>query len=184
MRSTKQPEPRSSITGMPRARPSSASSRERHRGGEAHHAVVRGVHLQEHAGIGADGVGVVLEMGAVGGADLAQGGAGAAHDVGDAELAADLDQLAARDDDLLAAGQALEREQHGGGAVVDHEGGLRAGEAPQQPLHVRVARAALLAGHVHLEVGVRRGDLARGAPGPAATGARGRGWCAAPRRWR
>ena len=51
--------------------------------------------------------GVVLEMGAVGGADLDQPGAGAGHDVGHAEGAADLDQLAARDDRLAAVRPAL-----------------------------------------------------------------------------
>ncbi len=138
----------------PRARPSSASSARRHRGGEADHAVVGGVDLEDHAGLGTDGADVVLEVGAVGGAHLAQHRAGAAQDVRDPELAADLDQLAARDDDFLSAGQALEREQHRGGAVVDDEGGLRAGEPPQQALDVRVARAALLPGHVHLEIRV------------------------------
>ena len=50
--------------------------------------------------------GVVLEMRAVGGADLDQPAAGARHDVGDAEGAADLDQLAARDDHLAAGAPA------------------------------------------------------------------------------
>ncbi len=99
-------------------------------------------------------------MGAVGRADLAQGSAGAPEDVGDAKLAADLDQLPAGDHDLLAPGQGLEREQHRGGAVVDDQRGLGPGEPPERALHVRVAGAPLLARDVHLEVRVRGGDLA------------------------
>ena len=45
-----------------------------------------------------DGVGVVGGAGAVRGADLDQGRAGVGEDVGDAESAADLDGLAARND--------------------------------------------------------------------------------------
>jgi hypothetical protein len=73
--------------------------------GEALHRVVRGVHLHQQRRLRADGLGVVLGVGAVGGADLDQLGAGAAHDVGHAEGAADLDQFAARDDGLLALDQ-------------------------------------------------------------------------------
>ena len=107
---------------------------------------------------GRDRLGVVAQVRAIGGADLAQHGAAAPHDVGDAELAADLDQLAARDDDFLAVGQRLERQQHGGGVVVDDQRVLGAGEPPQQRLHVAVARAALLGGDVQLEVRVRGAD--------------------------
>ena len=54
---------------------------------------------------------------------------GLGDDVGDAEAAADLDELAARDDDLVAgAGERRGGEQDGGGAVVDRERGLGAGE--------------------------------------------------------
>ena len=93
-------------------------------------------------------------MGAVGGPYLAEDGARAAHDVGDAELAADLDQLATGDDHLLAAGQALERQEHRGGVIVHDEGRGSAGEPSQQTLDVLVARAPLLPGQVHLEVAV------------------------------
>ena len=70
--------------------------------GEALHGVVAGVHLHQHGGARTERFGEVPGMGAVGGADLDQPGAGALHDVGDAEGAADLDQFAARDDDFLA----------------------------------------------------------------------------------
>ena len=105
---------------------------------------------------GGDRIGVVAQVRAVRRADLAQPRAASQHDVGDAELAADLDQLAARDDDLAAVGQRLERQQHRGGVVVDDEGVLGAGQPAQQRLHVAVARAALLPGEVELEIGVGR----------------------------
>ena len=66
-----------------------------HRGGEADHAIVRCVDLEEQSRLGSDGLGVVLEMGAVGRTHLAKRGPRAPHDVRDAELAADLDQLSA-----------------------------------------------------------------------------------------
>ena len=97
-------------------------------------------------------------MRAVGGADLAEHGAAAQHDVGDAELAADLDQLSPRDDDLSAVGERLERQQDGGRIVVDHQRVLGAGQPLQQRLHVAVPGAPFLPGQIELEIGVRRGD--------------------------
>src|SRR4030065_616834 len=74
---------------------------------------------------------------------LAQDGAAPQHDVGDPELAADLDQLAPRDDDLPAVGERLQRQEDGGGVGVGDEGVVRAREAAQEPVHVAVARAPL-----------------------------------------
>jgi len=80
----------------------------------------------------------------------------AAHDVGHAEGAADLDQLAARDDDLAAAPvHRCERgdgQQHGGGVVVDDRRRLGAGERAQQFLDEAVAVAAAARREVVLEV--------------------------------
>jgi len=67
-------------------------------------------------------------VGTVGGADFDQFGAGAAHDFGHTEGAADLDQLAARDDHLAPLGQGVEDEQNRGGVVIDHGGVLGAGQ--------------------------------------------------------
>ena len=92
-------------------------------------------------------------MGAVGGADLAQDGAGAGHDVGDAEGTADLDQLAAGDRDLLAQGQRIQHQQHGGGVVVDHGSGLGAGEVAEQGGDMVVALAAAAGGEVEFQRG-------------------------------
>ena len=92
-------------------------------------------------------------MGAVGGADLAQPAAGLAHDVGDAEGAADLHQLAARDHHLPPRRQGAQQQQHRGGVVVDREGGLGAGEVAEQRLEVGIALAAPAGPEVELEVG-------------------------------
>ena len=94
----RQPEPRSSITGHSALPPQLRELARGHGGGEADHAIVGRVDLEEQPRLGADGLSVVLEVRAVGRADLAQHGARAPHDVRDAELAADLDQLSARDD--------------------------------------------------------------------------------------
>ena len=99
-RSSSVPLPRSSTSSRPRARASVGELGERHRRGEADDAVVARMHLQQHARRGRDRVGVVGEAGLVGGADLDQPRAALADHVGDAEAAADLDQLAARDDHL------------------------------------------------------------------------------------
>jgi hypothetical protein len=58
---------------------------------------------------------------------------------------------------FLPAGEALEGEEHGGGAIVHHERGLGACQSAEEAVHVGVARAAFLAGHLHLEIGVPGG---------------------------
>ena len=103
-----------------------------HRLGEALDGVVAGMNLHQQGGARADGGGEVPPMGAVGGADFDEPGAGAAHDVGDAEGAADLDEFAPGDDDLFLARQGIEQQEDAGGIVVDHRGGLDAGEFPHQ----------------------------------------------------
>ncbi len=121
--------------------------------------------LHDRRGIGANGGGIVLEMRAVGGADLDQPAAGASHDVGNAEGAANLDQLAARDDDLAASRQRVQRQEHGRGIVVDRGRRLGAGE-PRQPRHnVLVALAAGAAREIVFERGRRAHRLDGGLDG-------------------
>jgi hypothetical protein len=71
---------------------------------------------------------------------------------GNAEGAADLDQLAARDDRFLALGQRVQRQQHGGGVVVDDgrgDVGIAAGnQFGEQAGHQVVAVAAPARGEV------------------------------------
>src|SRR5690606_18354197 len=95
---------------------------------------------------------VVFGVGAVGGAHFMQLHAGAGHDVGDAEGTADLDQLAAGDDAFLACAETVERQQHGGGVVVDHGDGFGAGEFADQPFDQVVAVAAFAGGQVEFQV--------------------------------
>ena len=92
------------------------------------------MHAQQQARAVVDGVAVIVDAGAIGGADFAQDGAGARHDVGNAEAVADLDQFAARDDRFAAGGEFVEGEEDGGGVVVD-------GDARARPAGVRAAPA-------------------------------------------
>ena len=113
---------------------------------------------QDDAGALAQRRRVVAQPRAVRGPDLDQARAGLSDDLGDAEAAADLDELPARDDDLAPRPrQRRGGQQHGGGAVVDREPGLRAGHLAQQTLDVRVARAPLAGGQIELEVRVALG---------------------------
>ncbi len=121
-------------------------------GGEALHRVVAGVHLHQQRAARAERLGVVAQVGAVGGADLDQLRAGPPHDVRDAERAADLDQLAARHRHLLPRRQRVEEQEHRGGVVVDGGRRLGAGQLAQQPFEVVVAVAAAAGGDVVLEV--------------------------------
>ena len=104
-------------------------------------------------------------MDAVGAAHFAQGGPTAFHDVGDAEAAADLDELTPGDDDFAAGAEGVHADEHGGGVVVDYEGGLRAGEFAEQLLHMAVAASAFAGGEVQFEVGVAPAGLEDGVHG-------------------
>ena len=118
---------------------------------EADDAVVRGVDLEDQPGVGGKRGAVVAGVGAVGGADLDDARPGPRHDVGHPEGAADLDQLAARDDRLAALRQRVQGEEHGGGVVVDDGGVLGAGQLDEEVAQDRVALAALAAVEVELE---------------------------------
>ena len=61
------------------------------------------------------------------------------HDIRNAEAVADFDQLAARDDDFAARGQFVQRQENGGGVVVDGDAG-RAEQAFQQARPVWTSR--------------------------------------------
>ena len=129
-----------------------------HRGGEALDGVVAGVDLHQQRRARPDRLLEVAQMGAVGCSDLAQFGAGAAHDVGHPEGAADLDQLTARDQHLLARRQGVEQQEDRCRVVVDQGRGLGAGQLAQQGLDDVVAVAASAA----LQVVFQRAGVARG----------------------
>ena len=151
--------------------------------GEADDAEVRLVHAQEQRGVRPDRALVVGGARAVRRPDLDEARARAGEHVRDAEAVADLDQLAARDDDLAALGERGEREQHRGRVVVDDERGLGAGQPPQERREVVLARAARAAREVVLEVRVAAPPRARARARPRRA-ARGRGSCAGRRRSR
>src|SRR5581483_4653417 len=73
---------------------------------------------------------------------------------GDAEAVADLDELAARHDDVASLGERREREQHRRGVVVDDERRLRSGQSADERGEMVLPRPALAALEVELEVGV------------------------------
>ena len=126
--------------------------------GEADQAEVGLVDAEQQRRLRADRAVVVAGASAVGRPDLAQPGARTREHVGNAESVADLDQLAARDEHFASLGQRGQREQHGCGVVVDDQGGLRAGQPPQDRGGVVLARAAAALAEVVLEVRVAARD--------------------------
>ena len=121
---------------------------------------VGGVHPQQQRRTFSDGCLVIIRVRAVGGANLDQGDARLAHDVRNAEPAADLDQLATRDDGLASLGQGRQNQQHGRGVVVGDDRVFGAGQTPQQIGDQVVARAALAPVQVVLEIRVALGCVA------------------------
>ena len=122
------PEPRSSTSGRPWLPRDLRDLLEPRPLLEADDAEVRLVDAQEKRRLRADRVLVVGGARAVRRPDLDEPRARAREDVGDPEAVADLDQLAAGDDDLASLRERGEREQHRAGVVVDDERRLRAGQ--------------------------------------------------------
>ena len=145
---------------------------------EALHRKVAAVHLHDGARSVRERALVVVDVRAVGRADFDEPRAAALHDVGDAEAAADLDQLAARDDGLPSLRERVEREHQRRRAVVDDERVLGAGELAEQADAVR--RSAIRA---RRRRGRTRGSCIRSATraiasiAPSASGARPRFVC-------
>ena len=143
---------------------------------EADDSVIARVHLQQHAGLGCERARIVRKPCLVGGADLDQTRAALVDDVRDPEGAANLDELAPRDHHFTASGEGAGREQHGGGVVVDHQGGLGSGKLAQQVRHRAMARAPPTCREVQLQVGIAvadlgyRGERRRGEWSPAEIG--------------
>ncbi len=152
----------------------------RHRAGEALDAEVAGMHLEHGRGVRADRCGVVGARDPVRGADLAQPGAAGRDEVGEPEAVADLDHLAAADDDLATRADRGRGEHQRGGAVVDRERrlGRRAPPAAaRRPDPVRVARAVRSPGRTPRRRTpsrrrARRSRTPRAAPGPGSCAGR------------
>ena len=125
--------------------------------GEADHAVVGGVHLEQHGRIRRDGALVIKGVRLVRGAHLHHAGVRLRHDVRYAEAAADLDELASADDGFVAGGELGEHHHDGCRVVVHGDGGLGAGKRADEVFHMVVAAAAR---HV-LDAVFERGVAAR-----------------------
>ena len=91
-------------------------------------AIVGRMDLEDHGRVGRDGALIVAQMRAVGGADLNELGTRGLHNIGDTKAAADLDKLAAADDDLLACGMGRQHQQHGSRVIVNDQRVLGTGE--------------------------------------------------------
>ena len=82
------------------------------------------------------------------------------HHVGNAKRSANLHQFPTRNDHFPAGCQRVEREPHGSGIVVDHNGRDRAGallkKLPKETIDVHVAFAAFAGIEIELQVRVAR----------------------------
>jgi hypothetical protein len=95
-------------------------------------------------------------------AHLADARAGRFEQIRQPESVADLDQLAAADDDLAARGQGGGRQHQRGGVVIDHMHGLRPRHgAGQRGEHAAAAASPLAGRQVVLKIGIARGGLNR-----------------------
>ena len=147
----------------------------RHGFGKAQHREIAAMDGKQGTRGRRDGGAVIGQARLVRGAHFDQPRATLGNDVGDAEAAADFDQLAAGDEDLAAGGERGERQQHGGGVVVDRDGGRGAGERADQGLDGLVAAAARAAAQIVFQRAVRGrfghgGDGGRGQRRPAKIG--------------
>ena len=125
------PSPTSSITGTPSSHSASIETSSTNPRERKFDGWTRRIARRRLFGGGQRAL-VVAEPRAVRGPDLDHRRAGLRDHLGDPEAAADLDQLAARDDDRLAgAGQRGDRQQHRRGAVVDDDRILRTGQLPE-----------------------------------------------------
>jgi hypothetical protein len=95
--------------------------------------------------------------------DLDQLGAALLHDVGDAERAADLDELAARHDHRALRRERRQGEQDRRRAVVHGERRLGAGQSREPALDAGAAIAAPAGVEVELQAGVAARDRVDGA---------------------
>src|SRR5579883_2384626 len=89
------------------------------------------------------GSGIVLQMRAIGRADLDQRRPGTLHDFRQPKRTADFNKLSAGNHGLAVQRKRVQYQQHGSGIVVDDGGILRAGEFAEQSANVLIALATL-----------------------------------------
>ena len=126
---------------------------------EALDTIVGRMDFQDHRRAGRNGTSIIIQMRAVGRAHFDKLGTRSRHDVGDAEAAAHLDQLAAAHDDLFAARMRGKYQQHRRGIIVDNQGVLRPRERAQQARGMFLAATTCTGRDVILERAVSAGDI-------------------------
>src|SRR5688572_28246851 len=101
------------------------------------------MHFQDERRVATDGAGVVSNAGLIGRAHFAKPGAARLEQLGNAEAAPDLEQLAARDDDLerSRSTEVVEDQDQRRGIVVDHRCRFSAAEKRKAMLQIRRATA-------------------------------------------
>jgi hypothetical protein len=105
--------------------------RETYLAGKAQQAEITGMHTHQGDRTLTDGLLKITGVGAVGRAHLNEPGAALAHDIRDAKAAADFHRLAAGNDDLFAAGQGRQSQQHPRRIIIHDQRRLRAGKPAQ-----------------------------------------------------
>ena len=121
--------------------------------------------LEDHGRIGCDGLLIICQVRAVGGADLDELGARGLHNIGDTEAAADLDKLAAAHDNLFARSVSGQHQQHRGGVIVDDQRVLGTGKRADELSGMLLARPARAGVDAVLERAVAASDLGHGLGG-------------------
>ena len=125
-------------------------------------AIVGRMDLEDHCRIGRNGALVVAQMRAVGVPDLNELGTRGLHNIGDTETAADLDKLAAADDDLLVCGMGRQHQQHGSRVIVNDQRVLGTGKRADKLRGMFLARPTRAGVHAVLERAVPARDLGHG----------------------
>ena len=110
--------------------------------------------LQQHCGFGCDGAFVVGGVGFIGGTHFDHVRIREVHDIGDAERAAYLNELAAGDNRFTVAGEFVEHHHHGCGIVVNRNCCLCSREGAYQLFAVGMSAAALHGGKVVFQGGI------------------------------
>src|SRR6266498_4796535 len=133
--------------------------------GESHHPIVARMDLQDQRGLRVDGPVIVVSARAIRGPNLDQLRPGSGHDLGQAKLSTDLDQLSPRDQDFLLLRQCCQGQEQRSRVVVHNQRILRSGERDEESLRVGGAASPRARLPFHLEVRVgppgQRGGVGR-----------------------
>ena len=124
---------------------------------EAGDPIVRRVHPEQGGGGGSAGGVVVTQSGDIGGANFAERGPTDGEDFGEAEGAANLDQLSPGEEHFASTGECREGEDGGGGIVVDDEGGLGPGQLVEECLELMSPGATIAREEIDLKVAAPAG---------------------------